>query len=177
MIGLGEWLAISSLVMQVVAAVHAVIQIFEKAQNVPKELEDLRCSLLRLSDNFEQVRAQAEATGSGYLRRYDFDEIRNTLRDSKKFLDDYRSAQSKSDVLRAVWGTQNHDAVVRYQTLIDRHLWQILIPFWLKSLNGTARGSNDRDHAKGGSVGGFVVVRRNSCVPQQQLDNLTQGFE
>lgn len=176
MIALGEWLAITSLVMQVVAAVHGVIKIFEKAQNAPKELEELRRSLLRLSDNCDQIRAQGETTESFPLQQYDIDEIRNTLEQCKKLLEDYRDAQSENGVLRAVWGTQNHDEVVRYQTLIDRHFVQILLPFWMKTLCRTPWGSSEEDRAVVPSVGN-LPVRKKSCVPREQVDKLAEGLE
>lgn len=176
MIELGEWLAITSLVMQVVAAVHGVIKIFEKAQNAPKELEELRRSLLRLHDNCKQIQTQGQTAGSFPLQQYDIDEIRNTLEQCKRLLDDYRDIQSANGVLRAVWGAQNHDEVVRYQTLIDRHFVQILLPFWMKILCRTPFSPNEEDRTVVPLVGN-LPVRKKSCVPREQVDSLARGLE
>ncbi|KAM0418734.1 hypothetical protein ACHAPT_012332 [Fusarium lateritium] len=174
--GLGEGLAITGLVMQVVAAINAVIEIFEKAQNAPRELEELRCSLLRLHDNFDQIRAQDKKSGSRHLHEYDIDGIQSTLEDCKALFENYAKTQSANGVLRAVWGTQNHDEVVRYQALVDRHFWQILLPFWMKTLCSTVCGPQERDRSQAASVG-TLIVRRNSGVPPEQLDSLAMGFE
>jgi hypothetical protein len=131
MLGVGDILAITSLVMQVVASVQTVIDIFEKAQNAPKELEQLRVSLIRMSRHFDMIRAKHESTGSSLIHKDDTDEIFDTLLCCKALFDEYEKVRSRNGVLQAIWGNQQSDMVARYQLRIDRHFTQILVPLWI----------------------------------------------
>lgn len=168
MLGVGEILAITSLVMQVVASVQKVIEIFEKAQNAPKELEQLRVSLIRMSRHFDMIRAKHESTGSSLIHKDDTDEIFDTLLCCKALFDDYERVRSRDGVLQAIWGNQKSDMVARYQLRIDRHFTQILLPLWVTASHSAAVVDS--------TVSDAHPIRRNSVVPSQQLDNLSEGL-
>jgi hypothetical protein len=130
-LGVGDILAITSLVLQVVAAVDKVIKVFEKAQNAPSELSQLRVSLVRLSRHFEMLRAEHEATGSSLIHKDDTDEIYVTLQCCKALFDDYDRARAKTALHQVAWSTRYSTQLARYQARVDRHFTQILLPLWL----------------------------------------------
>ncbi|KAK1755634.1 hypothetical protein QBC47DRAFT_413381 [Echria macrotheca] len=186
-LGIGEILAVTSLVMQVVESVEKVIQIFEKAQNAPSELAQLRVSLLRMSRHFDMIQAEHKATGCSLIHKDDADEIEDTLRCCKALFDDYDRARSRGAVLQAVWGTQQADTLARYQARIDRHFLQILLPLWVAT--GTINNSRARSKASP-SIGpsswssstqsvlsSSPTTKKVSIVPSKHISDLSQGIE
>ncbi|KAK5652691.1 hypothetical protein OQA88_10285 [Cercophora sp. LCS_1] len=182
-LGIGEILAVTSLVMQVVQSVEKVIQIFEKAQNAPSELAQLRVSLLRMSRHFDMIRAEHQATGSSLIHKDDADEIEDTLRCCKALFDDYDRARSRGAVLQAVWGTQQSDTLARYQARIDRHFLQILLPLWVAT--GTMNNKPKRSPSIGPSswssstysVQATSPTKRVTIVPSSHITSLSEGIE
>lgn len=87
MSGLGEILAITSLVLQVVGSVEKVIAIFDRVQNAPDELNQFRGSLLRLSGHFA-VLQKLEDKGSVGISLSDLHEVNDTLELCQKLFDE-----------------------------------------------------------------------------------------
>jgi len=120
--------------MQVVSAVDAIIEIFEDAQNAPKDLRDFRLSAARLARHFAAFQADYEAHGSTLLHIDDIEEIRETL------VLCYQELQNQDDVrqgtvsrtLRTFWPKQSNRRLARYKHRIDEHYQQILLPTWVE---------------------------------------------
>ncbi|CAI4219757.1 unnamed protein product [Parascedosporium putredinis] len=129
MSGLEGILAITSLVLQVVSATDKVIAVFEKAQNAPTELGQLRASLLRLSRHFDMLRA----AGRAHIHADDAGDVHRTLRECKALFDGYDVARARSSVHQVAWGTQHSAQVGLCQARVDRLFTQIVLPLWLET--------------------------------------------
>ena len=79
MLGVGEILAITSLAIQVVAAVDKVILIFDRAQNAPDELRRFQSSVSRLQTYSKQLEKHLEVSGPLINAPSGLDEIEETL--------------------------------------------------------------------------------------------------
>lgn len=138
MIGLGEILAITSLVLQVVAAVDRVILIFDRAQNAPDELRRFRSSLSRLQNNVNLLKAELEISGSRLVSegpQTGLDEVEATLEECRELFVTYHLDQGSSGTpLRAIWSPRMTARLVRYQAQIEGHYLQIILPLWLAAI-------------------------------------------
>lgn len=135
MVGVGEILAITSLVLQVVAAVDKVILIFDRAQNAPDELRHFRNSLSRLQNNVNLLKAELEISGSRLDPQSGLDEVEDTLVLCKTLFVDYHMDQGSSgNPLRAIWSPRETSKLEKYQKRIEGHYVQIILPLWLATI-------------------------------------------
>jgi hypothetical protein len=133
MVGVGEILAITSLVLQVVAAVDKVILIFDRAQNAPDELRHFRNTLSRLQNNVNLLKAELKILTT--LPQSCLDEIEETLILCKDLFVDYQTDQgSSSNPLRAIWSPRETSKLEKYQRRIDGHYLHIILPLWLATI-------------------------------------------
>jgi MoaA/NifB/PqqE/SkfB family radical SAM enzyme len=133
MVGVGEILAITSLVLQVVAAVDKVILIFDRAQNAPDELRHFRNTLSRLQNNVNLLKAKLKILTT--LPQSCLDEIEETLILCKDLFVDYQTDQgSSSNPLRAIWSPRETSKLEKYQRRIDGHYLHIILPLWLATI-------------------------------------------
>jgi hypothetical protein len=192
-LGIGEILAVTSLVMQVVASADKVIKIWEKAQNAPSELGQLRISLLRMRRHFDMIREELKSSGISMIHKDDTDQIEDTLRCCKALLDDYDHARSRGAVLQAVWGIQHSEKLARYQAQINNHFVQILLPLWVATgtlVNSRARGPPVALSAQSATPSSYYnaqaslsaqplspTTKRASIFPSNHISDLTQGIK
>jgi hypothetical protein len=133
MVGVGEILAITSLFLQVVAAVDKVILIFDRAQNAPDELRHFRNTLSRLQNNVNLLKAELKILTT--LPQSCLDEIEETLILCKDLFVDYQTDQgSSSNPLRAIWSPRETSKLEKYQRRIDGHYLHIILPLWLATI-------------------------------------------
>jgi hypothetical protein len=133
MVGVGEILAITSLVLQVVAAVDKVILIFDRAQNAPDELRHFRNTLSRLQNNVNLLKAELKILTT--LPQSCLDEIEETLILCKDLFMDYQTDQgSSSNPLRAIWSPRETSKLEKDQRRIDGHYLHIILPLWLATI-------------------------------------------
>jgi hypothetical protein len=133
MVGVGEILAITSLVLQVVAAVNKVILIFDRAQNAPDKLRHFRNTLSRLQNNVNLLKAKLKILTT--LPQSCLDEIEETLILCKDLFVDYQTDQgSSSNPLRAIWSPHETSKLEKYQRRIDSHYLHIILPLWLATI-------------------------------------------
>jgi hypothetical protein len=133
MVGVGEILAITSLVLQVVAAVDKVILIFDRAQNAPDELRHFRNTLSRLQNNVNLLKVELKILTT--LPQSCLDEIEETLILCKDLFVDYQTDQgSSSNPLRAIWSPRETSKLEKYQRRIDGHYLHIILPLWLATI-------------------------------------------
>jgi len=138
MSGLGEILAITSLVLQVIGSVDKVIAIFDRVQNAPDELNHFRVSLSRLSRHFTALQAEMKENESVVIDDDDIHEIGDTLELCQKMFDEYDATLHepgmRNAVHRATWGPRHTTKLARYQGQIDRLYQQVILPLWLSTL-------------------------------------------
>jgi hypothetical protein len=132
---LGEILAITSLVVQVVAAVDRVILIFDRAQNAPDELRRFRNSLSRLQNNVNLLKAELEISGSHLSPQSGLDEIEDTLVLCRALFVSYHMDQGSSGTpLRAIWSPRETAKLEKYQKMIEGHYLEIILPLWMAAI-------------------------------------------
>lgn len=192
-LGIGEILAVTSLVMQVVDSTDKVIKIWQKAQNAPSELGQLRISLLRMRRHFDMIREELRSSGISLIHKDDTDQIEDTLRCCKALLDDYDHARSRGAVLQAVWGIQHSEKLARYQDQINNHFMQILLPLWVATgtlVNSKARGPLVAPGAQSTAPSTYYnaqasssaqpsspTTKKVSVFPPNHISDLTQGIQ
>jgi hypothetical protein len=135
MVGPGEILAITSLVLQVVAAVDKVILIFDRAQNAPDELRHLRSSLSRLQNNVNLLKAELEISGSSLDPQSGLDEIEVTLKGCRAHFMSYHVDQGPSStLLRAILSPRETAKLEKYRKRIEGHYLEVILPLWLAAI-------------------------------------------
>ena len=136
LLGVGEVLAITSIVLQVIASVDQVTQLFDRLHNAPRHIRNFRISVSRLKFNFECLLEEVECHGSINIPTADFEEIRQTLEACKKLLQKYettlRNEGAIGGVRRAFWSFKCGHELDGHREQIDRIYVHTIHSVWLR---------------------------------------------
>jgi hypothetical protein len=136
LLGVGEVLAITSIVLQVIASVDQVTQLFDRLHNAPRHIRNFRISVSRLKFNFECLLEEVKCHGSINIPTADFEEIRQTLEACNTLLKKYettlRSEGAIGGVRRAFWSFKCGHELDGHKEQIDRIYVHTIHSVWLR---------------------------------------------
>jgi hypothetical protein len=133
MSGVGEILAITGLLLQVLAAVDKVVAVVDTARNVENELRRFRASIDRLNYQIEQIHAHLMQDPGHRLRINDFEDLKTELKESQEFLTKLTSRQSfGARTIQAIWSSRDTAKLTGHRDNIDRCFTQVINPLWCR---------------------------------------------
>jgi hypothetical protein len=127
LLGVGEVLAITSIVLQVIASVDQVTQLFDRLHNAPRHIRNFRISASRLKFNFECLLEEVKCHGSINIPTL---EACETL--LRKYETTLRSEGAIGGVRRAFWSFKCGHELDGHREQIDRIYVHTIHSVWLR---------------------------------------------
>ena len=136
-LGLEGILAITGVVLQVIAAVDQVSSCFERIHNAPRHIRNFKSSACRLELNFKCLREEVEMHGDIELSVGDYEEIIQTLEACKTLLNRYETTLKSEGTIgggfrRVYWSFTSGHELDGYKEQVDRIYLHIIHPIWLR---------------------------------------------
>ena len=136
LLGVGEILAITGIVLQVLQSVDQVSKLFDRLHNAPRHIRNFRKSASRLEFNFKCLQEEVECNGSIHIPTADYEDIHQTLEACKTLLYKYKntleSQGAVGGVRRAYWSFTSGQELDGRREQIDRVYVHIIQPIWLR---------------------------------------------
>jgi len=135
-LGVEGILAITGIVLQVIAAVDQVSRLFDRIHNAPRHIRNFKKSASRLEFNFKCLKEEVESHGAIQIPDADHEEIFQILEACKALLLRYgatlKSQGTIGDVRRAYWSFRSGQELDGHREQIDRIYVHIIQPVWLR---------------------------------------------